>query len=199
MPGRKKDHVTIERQRLGVGAPGANVYDPKNTYVKKNGPSYSVKNDKRDGSIGIYKNTPGAGQYHPDGSLKLVKAASASWSMGSQKRPKQQSYVPPTPGPGQYETRKVPGQETPGYSISKRPSNFLNQSPGPGSYQPHVPNIQQSAPIFSLGSEKRILLQDQVVKNKNPGAGQHEINSKIGESPAYGFGSSKRKALRDDG
>ena len=61
MPGRKKDHVTIERQRLGVGAPGSDVYDPKDTFVKKNGPCYSVKNGKRDGSIGIFKNTPGAG------------------------------------------------------------------------------------------------------------------------------------------
>ena len=44
-----------------MGAPGANVYDPKDNYAKKNGPSYSVKKDKRDGDIGIFKNTPGAG------------------------------------------------------------------------------------------------------------------------------------------
>ena len=199
MPGRRKDYVSIERQRLGVGVPAGGAYNPNDKSSKKNGFSYSVKKSTRDGELGIFKNTPGSGAYHPDASLKIVKTASACWSMGSSKRPKQQHYVPPTPGPGQYEMRKTPGAETPGYSINKRPSEFLNQSPGPGAYQPKIPVVQQTAPIFSLGSQKRLLLQDTVVKNRNPGAGSHELGTKIGESPAFGFGSSTRKALKDDG
>ena len=38
-----------------------------------------------------------------------------------------------------------------------------------------------------------------MVKNKNPGAGQHDLGTKIGESPAFGFGSSTRKALKSAG
>ena len=66
-----------------MGSPGSDVYHPVDTYVKKNGSAYSIKNGKRDGELGIFRNTPGSGQYHPDGSMKLVKVASASWSMGS--------------------------------------------------------------------------------------------------------------------
>ena len=61
MPGRKKDHITIERQRLGVGVPGADNYNPVDKQVKKSGASYSIKNGRRDGEINLYKNTPGAG------------------------------------------------------------------------------------------------------------------------------------------
>ena len=124
MPGRRKDYVSIERQRLGVGVPEGGIYNPNDKSSKKNGYSYSVKKARRDGELGIFKNTPGSGAYHPDASLKIVKTASASWSMGSSKRPKQQHYVPPTPGPGQYEMRKTPGAEMPGYSINKRPTQF---------------------------------------------------------------------------
>ena len=89
MPGRRKDHVSIERQRFGVGVPGCDTYNPKDKTAKKNGPLYSVSKSRRDGSLAIFKNTPGAGTYHPDAAKKLVKHNSASWSMGTNKRPVQ--------------------------------------------------------------------------------------------------------------
>ena len=102
MPGRRKDHVSIERQRFGVGAPGCDTYNPKDKTSKKNGPLFSVSKSRRDGSLAIFKNTPGAGTYQPDAATKIVRHNSASWSMGTNKRPVQQHFVPPTPGPGTY-------------------------------------------------------------------------------------------------
>ena len=88
MPARRKDHVSIERQRYGVGVPAGGQYNPSDKSSKRNGSAYSVSKGRRDGDIGIFKNTPGAGTYHPDASLKIVKTASAQWSMGSSKRPR---------------------------------------------------------------------------------------------------------------
>ena len=74
MPGRRKDL----RPKVGVGVPGSGSYEPTQNYVKKNGPQFSVGKMRRDGEIGIFKNTPGAGTYH-DISSNVVRAKSASW------------------------------------------------------------------------------------------------------------------------
>lgn len=97
MPGRRQDL----RPKVGVGVPGSGSYDPWHNSVKKNGPLFSVGKMRRDGEIGIFKNTPGAGTYGDD-AAKVVRAKSASWRIGSEKRPEKQHYVPPTPGPGSY-------------------------------------------------------------------------------------------------
>ena len=146
MPGRRKDHVTVDRLRHGVGVPGAGVYDPRDSYSKKNGPLFSVSKSKRDHDIKLYKNTPGAGTYEPDCATKVVRASSASWSMGGEKRPKQQHFVPPTPGPGKYGNKSLTGAEGPNYSINPRPKESAIQTPGPGAYQPIVPTVQTTAP-----------------------------------------------------
>ena len=59
MPGRRKDF----RPKVGVGVPGSGSYEPSVSYTKKNGPLYSVSKQSRDGEVGIFKNTPGAGTY----------------------------------------------------------------------------------------------------------------------------------------
>ena len=43
------------------------------------------------------------------------------------------------------------------------------------------------------------MLADKVEKNKNPGPGAAEVRDSLGQSPAYGFGTSERKKLKDDG
>ena len=43
------------------------------------------------------------------------------------------------------------------------------------------------------------MLEDQVSTNKNPGPGTNDMRSSFGESPGYGFGTSRRKDLKDDG
>jgi len=91
MPGRRKDHLTIERLRLGVGAPSCGTYNPKDiNSTKKSVPLFSVSKQRRDGELALFKNTPGSGAYHPDSAIVQVRASSASYSMGGAKRPKQQ-------------------------------------------------------------------------------------------------------------
>ena len=107
--------------------------------------------------------------------------------------------MPSSPGPGTYSSTRLTGKEGPNYSINPRPKEICNSSPGPGSYQPLVPTVQTQAPVFSLGSNKRKLLTEKVQKNKNPGPGAAEVRDSLGESPAYGFGTSERKKLKDDG
>ena len=83
MPARRKDHVSIERKLWGSGVPGSDTYNPSDKYSKKNGPLFSVSKGRRDGELAIFKNVPGAGTYHPDGGINMVKCRSASWSLGS--------------------------------------------------------------------------------------------------------------------
>ncbi len=57
--------------------------------------------------------------------------------IGSEKRPEKQHYIPPTPGPGSYQLNMTDmGKNGPKYSASKRPSQFVKESPGPNAYQP---------------------------------------------------------------
>jgi len=44
-----------------VGVPGSDTYNASDKYSKKNGPLYSLSKGRRDGEMGIFKNTPGAG------------------------------------------------------------------------------------------------------------------------------------------
>ena len=74
MPGRRKDL----RPKVGVGVPGSGSYQPMLESSKKNGPQFSVGKMRRDGEVGIFKNTPGAGTYH-DIAAKVVRSKSASW------------------------------------------------------------------------------------------------------------------------
>ena len=75
IPGRRKDL----RPKSGADAPGSNVYNPEDAYTKKNGPQYSLSKGHRDGEVGIYYNTPGAGTYQPDHSKNLVHNDFPSW------------------------------------------------------------------------------------------------------------------------
>jgi hypothetical protein len=132
MPGRRKDL----RPKVGVGVPGSGQYEPTHSFVKKNGPQFSVSKQRRDGELGIFKNTPGAGTYG-DTAANIVRAKSASWRIGTEKRPEKQHYVPPTPGPGSYAlTQTDMGKNGPHYSASKKFVHPAKASPGPGHYQP---------------------------------------------------------------
>ena len=75
MPGRRKDL----RPKTGVGVPGPDAHNPTQNYVKKASPFYSMGKQTRDGELGIFKNTPGSGHYHPDGSINMTKTHSACW------------------------------------------------------------------------------------------------------------------------
>lgn len=59
MPGRRKDL----RPKSGRDAPGSGTYNPLINGVRKSAPSFSVSKTKRDGSLGLFTNTPGAGHY----------------------------------------------------------------------------------------------------------------------------------------
>jgi hypothetical protein len=74
-PGRRADL----RPSTGKGVPGSGTYEPSLSYVKRANPKFSVGKSARDGSLGIFKNPPGPGQYQPDQAKNLVRAHSASW------------------------------------------------------------------------------------------------------------------------
>lgn len=190
MPGRRKDL----RPKVGENGKGPGQYDPFHNSIKKNGPLFSVGKMRRDGEIGIFKNTPGAGTY-ADEAVRVNRAKSASWRIGSEKRPEKQHYVPPTPGPGSYNlTQTDMGKNGPKYSANKRPVNPVKDSPGPGAYQPVVQNVQNKAAQYKLGTRKRTMLE---VLNKNPGPGAHIHQSQLSGSK-YGFGTSGRQKLNAD-
>lgn len=73
------------RPKTGKDAPGAGAYNPKVDPMRRSSPHFSLGKSKRDGELGIFLNTPGAGNYFATDSL--VKTHSASWRIGSEKRP----------------------------------------------------------------------------------------------------------------
>jgi len=75
MPGRRKDL----RPKTGVGVPGANVYNPRNTLTSLTAPQYSVSRNPRDKEVAIFPHTPGFNIYFTDASINLTKTHSASW------------------------------------------------------------------------------------------------------------------------
>lgn len=81
MPGRRKDL----RPHSGRDAPGAGSYNPNMSTAKKSNPNFSVSKSKRDASLSLFSNTPGAGAYLAKDIL--IKTHSASWKIGSEKRP----------------------------------------------------------------------------------------------------------------
>ena len=63
------------------------------------------------------------------------------------------------------------GKNGPKYSASKRPSQFVKESPGPNAYQPDAHAVKNKAAQFSMGSQKRTMLKE---LNHNPGPGAHD-------------------------
>jgi hypothetical protein len=77
MPGRRADL----RPKTGKDVPAAAAYNPSHTQVHKATAKFSVGTERRDGSLGIFKGTPGATAYKPhQGSFDtLVRPKSSSW------------------------------------------------------------------------------------------------------------------------
>ena len=49
-----------------------------------------MSKSRRDGELGVFKKTPGVGEYNHESSMKLIKPKTSEWRVGSEKRPNQQ-------------------------------------------------------------------------------------------------------------
>lgn len=122
---------------IGIGAnetPGPGAYKPT-TYTLKSFPTIGFKTDAR--SKPLKNDNPAPDHYDP--SVKLTKEHFAEVKIGTSERPKPQNLA--TPAPGEYE---IPGIVEENFKAGRGPSlssryqnlDILNESPGPGMYQP---------------------------------------------------------------
>ena len=175
----------------GKESPGPGNYDPSLEYTRKSGPKYQVGKTHKSKIANIYGEVPAPNWYKP--ASNFIKTQSAAWGMGSWKRPAL-SQILDNPGPGSY--NPALGKKE-GPAIRGKSQVFLKETPGPSTYSPDGKANKNKAPIFSMGSEQKKTISARPL-NLFPGPGTYD-GKKARNAPSYGFGSSQRMKIKDDG
>jgi len=169
------------KEQKGHDAPAPGQYDVR---PKAGGPAYSMNNGRKDPRV---EASPGPGAYT---TLDQVnKAKTPSVLMG--KSQSRKDFVPKdqltSPGPGTYE--KPSGLGSKGHSFGqKRNDHRLEQSPGPGAYQPSSSFTKPSAPGRQISKTPRGNLMSKSYL-ENPAPGNYEVSPTRG-GPQYSFAKS---------
>ncbi|KEP65062.1 UNVERIFIED_CONTAM: H-SHIPPO 1, putative [Hammondia hammondi] len=161
-------------------SPGPGAYDVKHN---SGSPSYGLGTGQR--KTFSAPNTPGPGAYSP----RFLGDSSPQWGMGTQNRSRAGGGLKvDVPGPGTY-TLPSRLQESPQYSMAGRgEQKRKDNSPGPGSYNPHYP--ERDAGKFSFGVKPAASRPG----GSTPGPGAYNMTGDIAspKSPQWSFGSQVR-------
>lgn len=173
----------------GRGTPGPGQYNDVLSH-KKAAPRYGMGTAESRGKTpkdSLLSPAPNA--YSPIKNQTLTK--SPSYRIGTGKR-RPLSSRDPNPGPGAYS--HVDRNSTPAWGMrGKSETRNLNNTPGPGQYNPMSQTIKLKFPMCKIGTEEKIP-RDKSSRKIVPGPGQYD-NPKthlIRASPSYGFGTGGR-------
>ena len=145
---------------------------------------WTFPHETRDLHLGK-RDTVGPGNYDP-----ALAATGPEWRFGGASRTKREAGD--IPGPGAYELPDL--KEKVAFSLSSRHGvSDKEERPGPGTYDPE---LQGSAPLYSLGSAGRLQL---IRPSLTPGPGQYDSHPQTAPSskyPSFRFGSGQRISLQ---